>query len=132
MGEQHANVARMRAAIEAFSDGDLGPISGVLADDIVWHVGGDHPLSGEYQGRQSVIGYLQKARELTEGTLHLEVEEVLANERHGAAFVRATGERGGQRVDVTLAEMFTFDERGHWREYWALADDQTALDRFWR
>jgi hypothetical protein len=34
-------------------------------------------------------------------------------------------------MDVLLAEALTLDPIGRWTEYWALANDQDAVDAFW-
>lgn len=28
-----------------------------FTDDVVWHVAGKHPLSGDYRGKDSLVGY---------------------------------------------------------------------------
>jgi hypothetical protein len=32
---------------------------------------------------------------------------------------------------VLLAEALTLDDQGRWSEYWALSNDQGAVDAFW-
>jgi hypothetical protein len=46
-------------------------------------------------------------------------------------FLRVTGERGGKRVDIEMAQAFTVDVSGKLAEFWSMADDQDALDEFW-
>lgn len=102
-----------------------------FADDIVWHVGGNHRLSGDYRGKDELFEYFATVRELTEGTLRLEPRSILSSDRHTARFIRATASRQDRSFDVTLAQVFKVGEDGRWTEYWALADDQEALDAFW-
>jgi uncharacterized protein len=128
---EHPNVARIREALDAYNRGDLEAMRSFIADDIVWHVGGDHPLSGDRRGRDEVFEYYRQVREMTGGTLTVEPLDILANERHAGIFMRVTGRRDGKELDVLLAEALTLDEQGRWREYWALADDQPAVDAFW-
>ena len=47
---EQPNVSRVRAAVAAYGQGPEG-IAPFLSDDILWHVGGSHPLSGDYRGR---------------------------------------------------------------------------------
>jgi uncharacterized protein len=101
-----------------------------LAEDILWHVGGKHPLSGDYRGVEAVLDYYAKVREQTGGTLTLEAVDILANDDHGGVFMRVRGEREGKTIDVELAEALTFDASGRWVEYWALADEQEKVDAF--
>ena len=130
MGE-HPNIGRVREALAAYDRGDFKSLGTFLADDIVWHVGGRHPLSGDYRGRDAVLAYCAKARSLTGGTLRGEPLEVLANERHAGVFNRVTGMRGDTKLDAILAQAVTFDEAGRWKEYWALSSEQDDVDAFW-
>ncbi len=102
-----------------------------LADDAVWHVGGTHRLSGNYEGREAILGYFDAVRRETADSMKLETLEVLADERHGAAFLRVTAERNGRRLDTVVADAFRFDEAGRIVEFWAHSADQTAINQFW-
>lgn len=129
--DEHPNAARVREGFDAYNRGDFDAMRPFLAEDIVWHVGGDHPLSGDYRGRGSVIDYCARALELTGGTLKGEPLEILVNDRHAGVFQRITGTRDGKQLDVVLAQALTFDDEGRWAEYWALADEQDHVDAFW-
>ncbi len=128
---EHPNVGRVREAFDAFNRGDVEAMRPFLAEDVVWHVGGEHPLSGDYRGRDAVLAYVAKVTGLTGGTLAGEPLEILAGDRHAGVFQRVTGERDGRTLDVVLAQALSFDESGRWAEYWALADEQDAVDAFW-
>jgi len=129
--DEHPNAARVREGFAAFNRGDLDAMRPFLAEGIVWHVGGDHPLSGDYRGREAVLEYVAKVLELTGGTLTGEPIDVLVSDRHAGVFQRVTGQRDGKRLDVVLAQALTFDDDGRWVEYWALADEQDEVDAFW-
>jgi uncharacterized protein len=128
---EHPNAQKIRDALDTYNAGDLEGLRAVLAEDILWHVGGEHPLSGDYRGVEAVLDYYTKVREQTGGTLRLEPIDILADDRHGGIFMRVRGEREGKTIDVELAEALTFDGRGRWVEYWALADEQEKVDAFW-
>jgi ketosteroid isomerase-like protein len=127
----HANEARLQAFIDAYAANDAGAIREKLAPDAVWHVGGTHAFSGDYRGHEAILGYFERVASETAGTLRLEPIELMANDQRGAAFLRVTGDRGSEHLDVTMAEAFQFDEEGRIREFWAHATDQAAIDRFW-
>lgn len=129
--DEHPNVQRVRDALDAYNRGDLESMRSFIAEDVLWHVGGSHSLSGDYQGRDAVFDYYEKVRGLTGGTLTLEPLDILANDQHGGIFMHVKGERDGKTLDVVLAEALAFDESGRWAEYWALADEQEAVDAFW-
>jgi ketosteroid isomerase-like protein len=129
--DEHPNAARVREGFEAFNRGDPDAMRPFLAEDVLWHVGGDHPLSGDYRGRDAALGYVAKVVELTGGTLRGEPHDILVNDRHAGIFMHITGERDGRSLDVVLAQALRFDEDGRWAEYWALADEQDRVDAFW-
>ena len=124
-------IRRLEAWISAYGDNDRNAMVESLAENAVWHVGGTHRLSGDYRGRDEILGYFDAVRRETADTMRLEPLEVLANDRHGAAFLRVTGERQGRRLDVVVADAFRFDDRGRIAEFWAHATDQAEIDEFW-
>lgn len=127
----HPNEERLGAFLRAYGDNDAGQIGEALTDDAVWHVGGTHRLSGDYRGRDAILGYFDEVGTETGRSLKLEPIEVLANDDRGAAFLRVSAERGDSHLDVTMAEAFRFDAEGRIQEFWAHATDQDAIDRFW-
>jgi uncharacterized protein len=129
--DEHPNARHVREALEAYDRSDFEALRSFLADDIVWHVGGRHPLSGDYRGRDAVIEYCTSAQAAAGGSLRGELLEVLADDGHAAAFNRITGQRGGKQLDAVLAQAITFADDGRWSEYWALADRQDEVDEFW-
>jgi ketosteroid isomerase-like protein len=129
--ERHPNVARIEDFLNAYGRGDAAAVGELLADDIVWHVAGRHRLSGDYRGREAVLGYFGQVSDETQGSIELDPVEVMASDRHGATILRVTGDRAGSRLDTVMAEAFRFDDEGRVQEFWATATDQAAIDRFW-
>jgi uncharacterized protein len=129
--EEHPNAGRVRDALQAYDRSDFDALRSFLSEDVVWHVGGHHPLSGDYRGRDAVVEYCKRTQEAAGGTLRGEVLEILVNDRHAGVFNRVTAERGGRSLDALLAQAITFDDEGRWTEYWALADEQDDVDAFW-
>ena len=127
----HPNVDRARAYLAAFSAHDLDAVGEHLADDVVWRVGGYHPLAGTYRGKADVLDYLARAAAESEGTLSLEPESILASDAHLAMFVKVSGERQGRTLDTTMAQIVQLAPDGRWQAFWALSDDQPAIDAFW-
>jgi uncharacterized protein len=124
-------VRRLQAWLDAYESHDRQTMLGSLADDAVWHVGGTHRHSGDYRGRDAILGYFDAIREATADTMRLEPLEVIANDRHGAAFLRVTAERDGRRLDTVVADAFRFDDEGRIVEFWASNANQAAIDEFW-
>jgi uncharacterized protein len=127
----HPNVDLLQGFLDAYGANDRDAVGTSLSEDAVWHVGGTHRFSGDYRGRDAILEYFDRVGSETSGTLRLEPIELMANEDRGAAFLHVTGEREGNRLDVTMAEAFQFDGEGRIREFWAHATDQKAIDEFW-
>lgn len=139
MGEQadheslHPGVQRARDAIDAFGRGDLDAYMNFFAEDVVWHAGGSHPLSGDYRGRERLRAYFENVRDLTGGSLTVQPISILANDRHTAMITRVTAQRDERALDVVLAQAFEVGPDRLWTEYWSLwtSPDQEAVDAFW-
>ena len=125
----HPNVDLLRRGFEAFSTGDFDMLRrDIFSEDVVFHVGGNNPLTGDYKGIDEVFGFLGRLVEETGGTFSLDLHDVLANEEHGVALVRASAERQGKRLqDDNNANVFHIDN-GRITEVWALAEDTTRFD----
>lgn len=124
-------VQRLQAWLDAYGSNDRATMLDSLADDAVWHVGGTHQFSGDYRGRDAIVGYFNAVRQETTDSMQLEPLEVIAHKRYGAAFLRVTAERRGRRLDTVVADAFRFDDDGRIVEFWAHSADQSAIDEFW-
>jgi uncharacterized protein len=125
----HPNEDLIRRGFEAFSAGDLDTIRSLLADDIAYHVGGSSKISGEYHGREEVIGLFVRIFELSGGTFRIDLEDVLANDVHGVGIFTGTGEHDGLTLDSRQVNVFRVAD-GKATEIWTYAADQHAVDRF--
>ncbi len=126
----HPNEDLLRRGYDAFGKGDMAALAELFADDIVWHVPGNNPLTGDYKGRDSVLGFFGKSAELAGGTLKVEVHDILANDEHGVALTHDTAQRGGKSLDDNAVQVFHIRD-GKVVESWLYAGDQAANDKFW-
>lgn len=128
-GRGHAE--RLAEAMALMSRGEVAKFGELLlADDVVWHWPGRSSVSGDYRGREAVLGLLRGFQELTGSRLHLEPVDMLDGETHLMSFTHVTAEREGDRLDVMMADAMRFDADGRVIEYWTLSNDQEAVDRF--
>jgi len=126
----HPNEELIRAGYDAFSRGDLDALREMWDPAIAWHVSGRNPLSGDYKGADSVLGFFGQLAERTGGTFQVVLHDVLANDTHVASLHSNRGERTGRRLDVRV--VLTWHVRGgKVVEVWDLTDDQYASDEFW-
>ncbi len=124
----HPNEDLLRRGYAAFGTGDMATVFGMFSDDIVWHNGGSNQVTGDYKGHEAVMGFFGKLMELTGGTFHLDVHEVLANDTHGAVLVTAHSERDGQPMAVREVNVWHIAD-GKATEFWVFAEDTAELDR---
>ena len=90
---EHPNVAIVRNAYESFAKGDLDGALADLADDCVFHFGGDGPNSGDHKGREAITAALIKNFELTAGTQALDIRGIYADDDHAAVVLHETASR---------------------------------------
>jgi ketosteroid isomerase-like protein len=126
----HPNAVRMRQAVGAFMAGDMDSFLSTFADDIIWRVGGANPLSGTHRGKGEVGAWFAKLRELSNGTLHVEPVDAVADDDHLAVFLHITGQKDDKSLDVKVVNAFRVDSDGRWKDSWYAPDDQNAWDRF--
>jgi uncharacterized protein len=124
---EHPNVARIRDGYAAFAKGDFAVLNELFAEDLVWHVGGRNQLTKDYRGRDEVYGFFGRLMELTEGSFHLDLHAVLADDEHGVALVVSTASRGGKSVTTNEAHVFHLHD-GWVTEFWDASTDQRAFD----
>ena len=127
---EHPNVELTRRGYEAFANGDLAALSGLIAGDVTWHVSGAGPLSGTYHGQDEVFGFFGRLAEETGGTFRLDVHDVLANDEHAVALCTLSASRGNKSIEVPVANVSHIRD-GKVTEFWgATADPQASID-FW-
>jgi ketosteroid isomerase-like protein len=124
---EHPNVALVRAGYAAFASGDLAALDDFLAEDIQWTEAGANAVTGVHSGRAAVHAMLLRLFELSGGTVHLDVHEVLANDTDAVVLATMTGRRG--ELSVTVLEGHVWRIRhGRAVEYRAAVADQDAVD----
>jgi len=125
-------LARLHAAQGALYAGGRGEaVRALLTDDIVWHVPGESPIAGTYEGIEAVMDYFARRRDLAASTFEMHPGEVLVGD----------GELVAVRTDGTAR---LDDQERHWAtlglyrfqgeqvaECWLLPLDPVAFDAIW-
>ena len=97
---EHPHATLVRKGYEAFTRGDMDTLRGLMAADCTHHVPGDHLLSGDYKGQDSVIELYGRLFQETKGTFSVELGRVLVDGRgHAVSVHHYTAERNGKRID---------------------------------
>ena len=124
---EHPNVALARESFDAMQRGDTQWLSDHLADDVVWHVGGNSRTAGEHRGKDTV---LQMTGSVTGGESTLDIHDILANDDHtivvGTAHLVAPD---GDRVDYRYVNIFHIRD-GKVTEAWGMAENDAETDAF--
>jgi uncharacterized protein len=121
------NADLIRSGYEAFQRGDLAAFDNLLAEDCVWHVPGRGQLAGDKKGRQATVEFYAKLGMLSEGTIKVDLHDVVANDEHVVGLHRASAQRAGKSFQTTEAIVFHVRD-GRVSEAWELPFDLYALD----
>jgi hypothetical protein len=128
---EHPNAVRVRELFDAFRRGDIDAVRAVIPEWAVWHFPGRRgQLAGSHRGRDAIFAFLLKVQGLTNGTFHLDLIDVLANDAQAVALFRGHGEREGKRLDNPTCLRMRI-ENGQVVEVWEFVWDLFAVDEFW-
>jgi hypothetical protein len=101
----------------------------IIAPDIVWHVPGHNPVSGDYRGYEEYTR-LMPSRMAPLTQWDFEVGDVMVNGNYVVATFGLKGERKGKTVDLRGAHIMRLNDRAQVVEGWGFTNDQDALDEF--
>ena len=116
---------------QAMVDRDVAAIADSLADDVVIHVPGRNPLSGEHRGKGLVLRRLLQAWEEAFGSLHIEIHDILSTDEHVVLLSDRRAERDGAEVRMRAASIYHVRD-GRITEAWLMEWDPYILDEFLR
>ena len=125
MGDDHPNALAYHRTVEAFRQGDLVTVASLIAEDVVWHVPGDHPLAGEYVGRERLLEFLASLASLG---FTIREHDVFANDEHLCALSFIGARREGLEVETRVMSIFHY-RHGQQTERWFYPEDPVTLNR---
>ncbi|MBI5565215.1 MAG: nuclear transport factor 2 family protein [Chloroflexi bacterium] len=115
-------------AVKRMYGGDVAE-NATIASDIVWHVPGHNPVSGEYRGYKDYTE-LMPSRMAPLARWDFELGDVMVNGSYVVATFRLQGERKGKTIILKGAHIMRLNDRHQVVEGWGFTDDQAALDDF--
>jgi ketosteroid isomerase-like protein len=127
-----ALVRRFHELQGAFYSGE-GPaesLADFLAEDVRWHVPGRNAIAGDYAGRDEVLAYFARRRELARATFRLEVREILAAKEFVFQVVGGVVKRSGETRSWETVGILRVSG-GRIEECWLLPLDQRLFDEIW-
>lgn len=122
---EHANADLVRRGYAAFLAGDMDAVSSLFADGSVWHVGGNHQLSGDYVGKEATFGNFAKLAELTKGTLSFDIHAIVADDDHAVVMLESSLEASAPYRGREVHVFHIAD--GKVTEFWEFPNDRAAL-----
>jgi len=124
------NAELIRRAYDAFSRGDIEGVFALFAKDILWHVPGRGPLSGDYRGHVEVQGFFQHFMELSSGTFRPQVDHILAEGDLVVVLCTDKAQRGN--LSKTSQQVHVWGVRdGYAATFREYQGDQQSEDEFW-
>lgn len=126
----HPLEATLREAYAAFGRGDIDGYLQSCAENFAFHVPGHGGISGTYIGRQGLYDLAGKAMEITGGTFHEEVEDVLANDEHAVVLARHLFTRDGVLRDYRTAHVYEI-RQGKLARCFEQPRDPASFDDAW-
>ncbi|HEX9094374.1 MAG TPA: nuclear transport factor 2 family protein [Coriobacteriia bacterium] len=125
MGDDHPNALAYHRTAEAFRQDDFDAIASLVAEDVVWHVPGDHPLAGDHVGRERVRELLARLGPLG---FTLREHDVFGDDDHVCALSLMGARREGLEVETRVVSVFHFRD-GQQTERWFYPDDAVTWNR---
>lgn len=124
------NLDFMNHVYVAYAAGDLEWMLNAFAEAVVFHVAGDHPLSGDHVGRDAVLTYFLEVAAISGGRGGFEVRTVFADDQFGIAIVDGTAYNGDVAFTRPIVHIARLDQ-GTLVEFWDHPLDQVGEDVFW-
>jgi len=127
---EHPNVRLLRDAYAAFVRGDLEAYWSACRDDFTFHVPGLSGVAGSYTGKDEFFRLIGIVMELTAGQFQEEVEDVLANDRHGVVLAIHRFERYGRPKEYHTAHVYRIQD-GRLAECWEQPRNSEDFNEAW-
>lgn len=129
--QQHPHVARLQAAFDAFSRGDMSTFRTFFDASFVWHVSSPKRFAGNRDGWSEFLEYLGLLSRETGGTMRMDPPfQLFANDAYGVALLRISRTRAGRSLSNQAVQVVRF-ENGLIIEAWFLDENPAELDEFY-
>jgi ketosteroid isomerase-like protein len=128
MGE-HQNASLIREMFDAMQRNDTSWMDEHVADDIVWHVGGNSRAAGVFRGKETVAQMMSGVTDPQ--AMKIDTHDVISNDDHtvvlGTAVV--TGPSGAS-AEYNYVNVFHIAD-GKITEVWGMAENDAITDPIW-
>ncbi|MCO6453532.1 MAG: nuclear transport factor 2 family protein [Caldilineales bacterium] len=100
-----------------------------IAADIIWHVPGRNPVSGDYDGYEEYT-QLMVSRMMPLDRWDFTLADVMVNRNLVMTTFSLAGERKGMAINIRGGHLMRVTDEGKVVEGWGFTDDQDVLDQF--
>ncbi len=121
----------MRSYVEAWLRKDAQAALAFVADDVVLHSAGRHPLAGEFIGKQAFLDAYTRALAALGGTVEaVALQDLFVGPERAVVMVRERAIRGDRVLEFDRVNVYRLRD-GQIVEIWSYDFDPYALDEFW-
>ena len=120
-------LARQR---EMYAGGPVAGVEELLAEDVVWHVPGTSPIAGDHRGREAVLRYFTRRRELAGGAMAITKHDQLGRGDILIQLADGRGTLGGEDVEWRTAGVYRVAD-GRIAEAWLVPLEADAFEAAW-
>jgi ketosteroid isomerase-like protein len=127
---EHPNVTLAKQGFEAFKRGDMAWMDDHMADDVIWHVGGNSKWAGSYEGKAKVLDFFGRQTQALGHPPEVDIHDVVGNDDHVITIgtAKATGPEGSS-AEWKYAQIFHVRD-GKVTEVWGMAENDADVDPF--
>jgi uncharacterized protein len=125
------NEKDVRRGYDAFARGDTAVFPELFAADATWTHQGHSQVAGDHTGLEAILGFFGRSMELSQGTLKIEVDDVVANDDRAFVMAHHTANANGRVLDDHQIHVFEIGQDGRVLHVTQYLGDQVAVDAFW-
>lgn len=120
----------VRDAYAAFGRGDFDGYMSCCTSDWSFHVPGRSRMSGDYVGRDGLMGIVANVGAIAGASFREEVHDVVANDTHAVVLAVHSLERDGVPRTYNTVHVYHLRD-GKLAEAWECPQDQAAFEDAW-
>ena len=126
----HPNAQTIRKGFDAFLRGDSETARSIFAPDVIWHVSGRCPLSGDFRGFAAIAAWGAQLYVRSGGTFAEELVDIVADDAWAVQLAVYRAERNGRKIQDRSVNVFRM-VNGLVAECWVYFGDPNGFDEFW-
>jgi ketosteroid isomerase-like protein len=124
------NAAMIRKAYQDFAQGNIPAVFAALDANMIWHVPGHSPLSGDYTSHDQIGRFFQHTMELSGAAFSIDVHNMLAEDDLVVVLITVNAQRNG--ISASFPEVHVWRMKdGKAVEFREYQGDEQREDRFW-